>query len=50
MVTLSLMEKIMRRHKMSRSGSKHHFSRHASMTHRKNLPGARMVMRGGIRL
>lgn len=39
-----------KRHKMSSHGSKKHFSHHASRTHVKNLPGARAVMRGGIRL
>lgn len=41
-----------KRHKMSAKGSKKHFSKHASKTHKKNLPkpGARTVMRGGIRL
>lgn len=36
------------RHKMSSSGSQHHFSRHAARTHRKNISPA--PMRGGIRL
>jgi hypothetical protein len=42
-----------KRHKMSRSDSKRDFSKHGSMTHRKNVqrPGAgRNPMRGGIRL
>lgn len=42
-----------KRFKMSKSHSKRDFSRHGSMTHRKNLhsPGAtRNPMRGGIRL
>lgn len=38
------------RHKMSSHGSKRHFSKHAAVTHKKNTPGARAVMRGGIRL
>jgi len=41
----------MKRHKMSRHGSKAHFSHHAARTHHKNmLAGASTVMRGGIRL
>lgn len=41
----------MRRHKMSRSGSKKNFSHHAGRTHQKNmLTGGSTVMRGGIRL
>jgi len=40
----------MRRHKMGKSSSRRQFSKHASVTHRKNTPGARTVMRGGIRL
>lgn len=43
----------MKRHKMSPSSSKKSFSRHADLTHRKNVPqslGARCAMRGGIRL
>lgn len=40
----------MRRQKMSSGKSKGLFKRTASMTHKKNLPGARAVMRGGIRL
>lgn len=39
-----------KRHRMSRSGSKRNFSKHAAVTHKKNMPGARAVMRGGIRL
>lgn len=35
---------------MSRGASRAKFSKGASLTHKKNLPGARMVMRGGIRL
>lgn len=38
-----------RRHKMSRGRSKRQFSRTASRTHKKNVPG-RLPMRGGIRL
>ncbi|UDN67763.1 hypothetical protein [robinz microvirus RP_110] len=37
------------RHKLSRQDSRHSFSRHASLTHRKNMPRA-LPMRGGIRL
>lgn len=40
----------MKRHKIGSKSGKRSFSHHASMTHRKNLPGARVVMRGGIRL
>lgn len=40
----------MKRHKMSFGHSKHHFSKHAARTHRKNVHGLRPVMRGGIRL
>lgn len=39
-----------KRHSMSRRGSEKNFSRHAAKTHYKNTPGARTVMRGGIRL
>jgi hypothetical protein len=39
----------MKRHKMSRHGSEKHFSKHAKMTHNKNMP-RRLPMRGGIRL
>lgn len=39
----------MKRHKMSRGHSKHNFSKHASYTHKKNMP-RRAPMRGGIRL
>lgn len=39
----------MKRHKMSRAGSKRSFSKSASMTHKKNMP-MRIPMRGGIRL
>lgn len=39
----------MRRHKMGSKFSKHHFSHHASRTHKKNMP-TRLPMRGGIRL
>ncbi|QCQ84614.1 hypothetical protein [Blackfly microvirus SF02] len=38
----------MKRHAMSRSGSRSNFSHHASHMHRKNQP--RPIMRGGIRL
>lgn len=38
-----------RRHKMSRRGSRRHFTKHANYTHRKNVP-TRKPMRGGIRL
>jgi hypothetical protein len=34
---------------MSKSHSKHNFSKHASYTHKKNVP-SRLPMRGGIRL
>lgn len=43
----------MKRHKMSRGGSKRSFSRGANRVHRKNLQssvGATYAMRGGIRL
>lgn len=40
----------MKRSKISRGSSKRLFGRTASMTHKKNMPGAKMVMRGGIRL
>lgn len=40
----------MKRHKISSRSGKRSFSHHASMTHRKNLPGSRLAMRGGIRL
>lgn len=39
-----------KRHGMSRNGSRKNFSKHASKTHYRNTPGARTVMRGGIRL
>lgn len=38
-----------RRSKMSRSSSRRNFTKHASKTHRKNVP-KRLPMRGGIRL
>ncbi|UDN67676.1 hypothetical protein [robinz microvirus RP_92] len=38
----------MRRHSMSPGASKRSFTRHGSVTHRKNLQAR--VMRGGIRL
>ncbi len=42
-------EEEMKRHKMSRKGSKRNFTKHAVKVHRKNVP-QRMPMRGGIRL
>lgn len=39
----------MRRHKMGSAQSKHHFTKHGSYTHKKNVP-SRIPMRGGIRL
>lgn len=39
----------MRRFKMSKSGSKRQFTRHATRTHKFNVAGA-APMRGGIRL
>jgi len=39
----------MKRHKMSVKSSRHHFTKHASRTHKKNVP-SRLPMRGGIRL
>lgn len=39
----------MKRHKMHHSASKHHFTKHALRTHKKNVP-SRVPMRGGIRL
>jgi hypothetical protein len=39
----------MKRHAMSRQGSKKNFSHHAKLTHNKNMP-RRLPMRGGIRL
>lgn len=38
-----------KRFKMSSRGSKRSFSKHADLTHRKNMP-SRAPMRGGIRL
>jgi len=38
----------MKRHKMSRTGSRKHFSKNASKTHVRNVADA--PMRGGIRL
>ena len=38
-----------KRHKMSGHGSRRHFTRHASKTHKYNMP-SRTVMRGGIRM
>lgn len=41
----------MRRHRMSRGGSKRSFSYGANRIHRKNIDsGSAYVMRGGIRL
>lgn len=40
----------MKRKSMSSKSSKKLFTATASRTHRKNLPGAMTVMRGGIRL
>lgn len=41
----------MKRHRMSRRGSRKHFSKHADRTHRKNMAPPRSTpMRGGIRL
>lgn len=40
----------MKRHGMSKKGSRKHFSHHAAHTHRKNINASRPVMRGGIRL
>lgn len=39
----------MRRHKLSAGKSKSMFSKHGSMTHKKNIP-SKLPMRGGIRL
>lgn len=39
----------MKRHAMSRKGSKRLFSKTAARTHRKNVP-SRIPMRGGIRM
>lgn len=38
-----------RRHKMSKRGSRRHYTKHAMYTHKKNVP-TRRPMRGGIRL
>lgn len=38
-----------KRHKISRPASKRHFSKHASRTHKRNVP-RRLPMRGGIRM
>lgn len=38
----------MMRHKMSKKGSKKYFSRHASVTHGKNIRA--VPMRGGFRI
>lgn len=41
----------MKRRAMSRKGSRRNFSKHASKTHKRNMPAPRrMPMRGGIRL
>jgi len=39
----------MRRHQMSKRHSRANFSKHGSVTHKKNVAN-RMIMRGGIRL
>ena len=39
----------MHRHKIGSAHSRHSFSKHASRTHKKNMP-QRVPMRGGIRL
>jgi hypothetical protein len=39
----------MKRHKLSGHHSKQMFTKHASKTHKRNMP-SRTVMRGGIRL
>lgn len=39
----------MKRHKLSHHGSKKMFSKHASKTHKRNVP-QRVPMRGGIRM
>ena len=39
---------VMMRHKMSRKGSKKYFTRHASVTHGKNIRA--VPMRGGFRI
>lgn len=36
------------RKRMSRKGSRRHFSKNAMRVHRKNIPGT--IMRGGLRL
>lgn len=38
-----------KRYAMGSRHSKHHFSKHASYTHKRNMP-TRLPMRGGIRL
>lgn len=42
----------MKRHRIGRGKSKRMFKKHADLTHKKNFQtqGARVVMRGGIRL
>lgn len=42
-------EKSMKRHKIATGKSKRQFSKHANLTHKKNMP-KRVPMRGGIRL
>lgn len=39
----------MKRHAMSKHGSRIHFTKHAVRTHKRNIP-SRVPMRGGIRL
>nr|AVQ10217.1 hypothetical protein [Gokushovirinae environmental samples] len=38
-----------KRQRMSKGSSRRHFSKHASKTHKRNVP-KRLPMRGGIRL
>ncbi|WNK14169.1 MAG: hypothetical protein [Microvirus sp.] len=40
----------MKRRKMSKSHSRHDFTKYASRTHKKNVAGTSGPMRGGIRL
>lgn len=40
----------MKRHRLGHSHSKRMFTRHADLTHRRNMHHNRAVMRGGIRL
>lgn len=43
--------KVMKRHKIGKGKSKRMFSKHADLTHKKNVQQPnRTVMRGGIRL